>query len=90
MLLEQFVNTPLSNPLPPIQNRKTIRTPSRKRQLLLNLQHCQSIFFYKTANNLPNLRHNIRLNPLPRLIQNQQPGLNHQRSCNGQLLLLST
>lgn len=38
----------------------------------------------------PNLRHNIRLNALPRLIQYQQPGLEHQCPADGQLLLLAT
>lgn len=94
MLLDQPIrqlnNPPLSNPPPPIQNRKPIRILPRKRQLLLNQQHRQPVFFDEAANNLPNLRHNIRLNPLPRLIQNQQTGLNHQRPANGQLLLLPT
>ncbi|AJR06445.1 hypothetical protein H744_1c1423 [Photobacterium gaetbulicola Gung47] len=73
----------------PIENAELIAHPTGKRQFLLNQQYRQAHFFVQHPDDVANLLHDVGLDTLGRLVQNQQFGIDHQSPADCQLLLLA-
>src|SRR5690606_13219679 len=68
---------------------KLARHTPCERQLLLDEQHGEIRLFVELHDDVADLVDDVRLNPLGRLVQDQELRLEHHRSSDRQLLLLS-
>jgi hypothetical protein len=86
----EFIHASEGGPAASIQNREMVSNLAREGQLLLDQQDGELLRLVQLEQNVPDLLHDIGLNALGWLIQNEQSGLGHQGTPNGQLLLLAT
>ncbi len=70
--------------------RKSLATRRRERQLLLDEQHRDArTVLIEPQDDAADLVHDVRLDPLGRLVQDQQARLEHERAADRELLLLA-
>src|SRR4051794_8061434 len=72
-----------------VDDAKFTRDTPCERQFLLDQQHCEVRFLVEPHDDVTNLMHDVGLNALSGFIEDQELGLEHQRSSDRQLLLLS-
>src|SRR3954471_11478809 len=74
--------------VPAVENHEAAGEATRERQLLLDHQHRHTLFM-QMRDDVADLRHDVRLDALRRLVEDQQLRIQRQRAPHRQLLLLS-
>src|SRR5579883_2740098 len=87
-LLCQPGDRPSSHEPALVEYAEVARHSAGERQLLLHEQHCQSRGA-QPDDDIADLMHDVRLNALGRLVEDEQGRLEHQRAADRELLLLA-
>src|SRR5688572_16668872 len=86
----QLIHRARGHVAPAIEHVEVPADAARERQLLLDEQEGELLLLVELGQDVTDLMHDVGLDALRRLVQDEQLGLRHQRAPDGQLLLLAT
>src|SRR5438445_12900406 len=88
--IRQFVDGAAGNAPPFFENAELAGHAPGEAQLLLDQEHRDSRLPIELEKNIPDLVHDIGLDPFGGLVQNEQRRLEHERATDRELLLLAS